>query len=102
MPKGGCRTPTQNHAARAVVASACPYNSSIINGLWVSRQKLASRQYCSLNDPDPLCKIHTAGALAFAWTQRVVTHLSLHAARVDPVAAGNDPLFKNFIEDRFV
>ena len=43
-----------------------------------------------------------AGALAFAWTQRVIAHLSLHAARVDPVAAGNDPLFKDFIEDRFM
>ena len=59
-------------------------------------------QYCSLNNPDALGKIDTAGALALAGTQRVVTHLALHTARVDPIAARNDPLLKNFVEDRFM
>src|SRR5450755_1197865 len=59
-------------------------------------------QYCSLNNPDPLGKIDTAGGLALARTQRVVTHLSLDTARVDPLAARNDPFLKNFVEDRFV
>jgi hypothetical protein len=42
------------------------------------------------------------GELALARTQRVVTHLSLDTARVDPLAARDDPLLKNFVEDRFV
>ena len=43
-----------------------------------------------------------AGALTVARTQWVVTHLSLDTARVDPLAARNDPFFKNLVEDRFV
>lgn len=43
-----------------------------------------------------------SGALALAGPQRVVAHLALHAARVDPIAARNKALLKNFVEDRFV
>jgi hypothetical protein len=59
-------------------------------------------QYCSLNDPNPLCKLDTTGPQAFAWAKRVVTHLALHAARVDPIATRNNSFLKNFVEDRFV
>ena len=58
-------------------------------------------QYCSLNDPD-LYKIDTMGAHAIAWAQRVVTHLALHAARVDSVAAGADALLEDFLQDGFM
>jgi hypothetical protein len=43
-----------------------------------------------------------AGGLSLARTQRVVTHLSFDTARVDPLAARDDPLLKNFVEDCFV
>jgi hypothetical protein len=59
-------------------------------------------QYCSLNNPKLLGKIDTVGAVALALSKGVVTHLSLYAARVDPTAARNHPLLKNFIEDCLV
>jgi nitric oxide reductase large subunit len=43
-------------------------------------------QYCSLNDPDTLDELDATGAQALTWAQWVVAHLTLHAARVDPIA----------------
>jgi hypothetical protein len=59
-------------------------------------------QYCSLNDLDPLGKIDSAGALAFARAQLVVTHFALHAARIDPIPAGDDTFLQKLIEDSLV
>jgi len=47
-------------------------------------------------------KINATGAQAFAWAQRVVAHLALHATRVDPVATRHNPLFKNLVQDRLM
>jgi hypothetical protein len=51
--------------------------------------------------PDPFGELDATGAQAFTWTLGVVTHFSLHAPRVDPIADRDDPLVKNFVADRF-
>ena len=47
-------------------------------------------------------EVEAPGALSLAGPEIVVAHLALHAARIDPIATRNDPLLKNFVEDRFV
>ena len=59
-------------------------------------------QCCSLNDHDSFAKVDTTSAQGLAWAKRVVAHLALHPTRVDPIATRNNPLLKNFVEDRFV
>jgi hypothetical protein len=48
------------------------------------------------------CELDATGTQAFARAQRVVAHLTLHAARVNPVATRHNPLFKNLVQDRLV
>src|ERR1700739_2068442 len=56
---------------------------------------MLAEQYCSLNNPDLLGVVNSAGALRLAWTQRVSAHFALHAARVEAIATGGDA----FLED---
>ena len=70
--------------------------------LMFSGDGLGTGQYCSLNNFDSLGHIEAASALALAWPQWVVAHFPFHAARVDPMPAGANALFKNLVEDRFV
>jgi 3-oxoacyl-(acyl-carrier-protein) synthase len=84
--------PIEAHGIAEVYGSAA-------RPLWIGSVKT---QYCSLNNLDSFGEIYAAGALALAWAQRVVTHLALHSARVDPVATRYNPLFQDFIEDGFV
>jgi hypothetical protein len=48
-------------------------------------------------NPDLPGKLDATGAQALARAQRVVAHLTLHAARVDPVTTRHNPLFKNLV-----
>ena len=64
-------------------------------GLLVAVAGVLSPQYCSLNNPDLLGVVNSAGALRLAWTQRVSAHFALHAARVEAIATGVDA----FLED---
>jgi hypothetical protein len=59
-------------------------------------------QYCSLNDPDPLGTVDLASALPFAWTQWIIAHFSLYAARVEAIATGTDPLLEDLLEHGFM
>jgi hypothetical protein len=56
-------------------------------------------QYCSLNDHNPFGYVEAAGTLALPGPQVVVAHLALHAAKVDPVPAGDDAFLEDLLQD---
>jgi hypothetical protein len=43
--------------------------------------------------------VNSAGALRFAWTQRVIAHFSLYAARVEAIATGTDSLLQDLLKN---
>src|SRR5271166_382517 len=89
-----------------------PWRSMPGNGVVLRRLRVVSgftpsligprSQYCSLKDPDPLHKIDPASRLAFSRSQWVVAHLAFHAARIDPISAGNHAFLENLVQNRFM
>ena len=69
---------------------------------WLRSKTSASPNTVHLTNHHSLGKIDSTRALPFARAQRVVAHLTLHAARVDPVATRHNSLFKNLVQDRLV
>ena len=59
-------------------------------------------QYCSLNNLNTLGEIDPASALPLMWPDWIVAHFSLHAARIQAMAAGAAAFLKDFVEDRLM